>query len=169
MRLVAILCALLFQLMTAVPDVTADELRLATVDMGRIMNESKSAQAKKKELDLKSAAAKKKLEDKQASLRTLEKSLKDAKVSEDSKEAENFRNQARDFSRMVKDTEEQLRKEFMKTNKALLDDTVKRVEQYAKKNSIQLVLDKSQQARGPVLFGVDSADITDQIIAELNK
>ena len=74
------------------------EIRIATVDVARIINEAPDAKAKKKELDAASEAAKSK------------------------------------------------------------------IEAYAKTNNYDLVIDKSEKYRGPVLFGKPSADITDQIL-----
>lgn len=142
--------------------------RIATVDVARILNESPDAASKKKELDTISQEAKKKAEAKLKDLKALEAKLKDAKVSADSKEAENFRAQAREYERFVKDTEEDIKKRFVKVNKEMTDKALAKIESYAKSNKIDLVLDKSEKYRGPVLFGVEAADITESVIASIN-
>jgi Skp family chaperone for outer membrane proteins len=52
----------------------------------------------------------------------------------------------------------------MKVNKELTDKVLTRIEAYAKSNDYDLVFEKSERFRGPVLFGSDSVDITDQIL-----
>lgn len=145
------------------------EFRVATVDMNRVLNESKEAQAVRKKLDDMQTTAKKKLEAKRDALQQLEGKLKAQKVTDDSKEAENFRAQARDFDRMVKDTREDMQKEFIKSNKVLTDKTMSLVQKYAASNKIDLVLDKSEAIRGPVLYAGPVFDITDEIVKSMNN
>jgi len=149
----------LFALIT--PQLGFSEVKIATVDVARLLNDSPDAASKKKELDAISSEAKKKAETKMKDLKALETKLKDAKVSPDSKEAESFRNQARDYERFVKDTEEDIKKRFMKVNKEMTERALGKIAAYAKANSIDLVLDKSEKYRGPVLFGAETTDITD--------
>lgn len=143
------------------------EVRIATVDVGRIINEAPDAQKKKKELDAASEDAKKKLESKGKDLQALKTKLEEQKVSADSKEAESFRNQARDFERLRSDMKAELEKKYMKINKELTDKVMGQIETYAKSNKFDLVIDKSEKYRGPVLFGSPSADITDEILKGL--
>jgi outer membrane protein len=140
------------------------ETRIATVDMAKLINESPDAAAKKKELDAASEEAKKKVEARANELKALQAKLEAAKVSPDSKEAESFRNQARDFDRMRTDAKADLEKKYMKINQELTGKVFARIEEYAKANKYDLVIDKNSKARGPVLFGNDSADITDEVL-----
>jgi outer membrane protein len=143
------------------------EVRIATVDVGRIINEAPDAQKRKKELDAASEDAKKKLEAKGKDLQALKTKLEEQKISADSKEAESFRNQARDFERLRSDMKAELEKKYMKINKELTDKVMGQIETYAKANKFDLVIDKSEKYRGPVLFGSPSADITDEILKGL--
>lgn len=152
----------------AIPAGTAQaDFRIATVDVARIINEVPDAVAKKEELDAASEKAKAKLEAKGKELQALQEKLEKAKVSPDSKEAENFRNQARDFERMRADAKAELEKKFMKMNKEISEKVMSKIATYAKSHDYDLVLDKSEKFRGPVLFGDKSADITDDIIKML--
>lgn len=162
----AIAVALLAANTLVVHSCSADS-RIVTVDVARILNESPDAASKKKELDTISQEAKKKAEAKLKDLKALEAKLKDAKVSADSKEAESFRAQAREYERFVKDTEEEIKKRFVKVNKEMTDRALAKIESYAKSNKIDLVLDKSEKYRGPVLYGVEAADITESVIATI--
>lgn len=144
------------------------EFKVATVDVNRILNETKEAKTKKKQLDELSLKAKSEIENRRKPLKAMEDKIKSGSVAADSKEAEKFRVDAREFARFVKDKDEDLRKQFMKTNKELTDKALELVRGYAKKNNVDLVLDKGDKGRGPVLFGSEGADITDDIIKTLN-
>ena len=149
--------------LTTVSSASAD-LRIATVDVARVINEVPDAVAKKEELDSASEKAKSKLEAKGKELQALKEKLEKAKVAPDSKEAENFRNQARDFERMRADAKAELERKFLKMNKDISEEVMAAISKYAKSHDYDLVLDKSEKFRGPVLFGDSSADITDDII-----
>lgn len=144
------------------------EYKVATIDINRVINEIHESKDKRKSLDQMSQQAKKKVEDREKNLKSIEKKLQEERVSEDSKELQDFRAQAKDFSRFVKDTEEDLKKEFFKVNKALTTKVVQVVNKYAAANNISIVLDNSERMRGPVLFVDPELDITDSIIKEIN-
>jgi len=148
------------------PTISQAEVRIATIDVGRIINQAPEAKAKKKELDTASEEAKKKLEAKDKELMALKTKLEEQKVSPESKEAESLRNQARDFQRMRADLKADLERKYMKINKELTDKVLSRIEAYAKANKYDLVIDKSEKMRGPVLFGASSADITEEVLKD---
>ncbi|MCO6429475.1 MAG: OmpH family outer membrane protein [Deltaproteobacteria bacterium] len=150
------------------PVLASAEYTIATVDVNRLLNESKEAKNRRKELDEMSSKAKAKIEDKKKALQVVEKKIKEGAIQEDSPEAEKFRNDARDFARYIKDTEADIKSEFLKSNKALTEKTLTLISKYAESNGIDLVLDKSSGGRGPVLYGNNTADITDAIVAQLN-
>lgn len=163
------LTSLILGATAATPATAIAEFNVATVDVNRVLNESKDAIGRRKELQEMSNKAKAKIDAKRKPLQEMETKLKDKKISESSKEAEQFRVEARSFARFVKDTEEDLKKEYLRANKALTDSVLGEIRDYAKKKEIQMVLDKSELARGPVLFGSPRADITDDIIKALNN
>lgn len=145
------------------------EYTIATVDINRILNESDEAKTERKRIDKLSAAAKEKVDSRRASLKKTEDKIKSGKIKPDSSAAEDFRADAKDFSRFVKDTEEDLRRKFMKSNQKLTEKTLKLIQDYAKSENLDLVLDKSAKSRGPVLFGTPSVDVTDAIIKRMNS
>lgn len=159
------LCPMTFVERTAQAD---EGFRVATVDINKVLNESEKAQKRRKELDQESMKAKKKVEEKRAQLQKEEKRLKEKKAQEGSEEVEDFRAEAKELARFVKDTEEELRRKFMVSNGELTEEVLKVVQSYAKKNDLDLVLNKSESGRGPVLFGNATVDITDDIISEVN-
>lgn len=145
------------------------DAKIATVDVSRVLNDSDEGKEQRAKLDALSAAAKKKLETKRAALKALEEKLRASNATEDSAGAKDFRNQARDFSRLVKDSEDEVRQEFVKVNKKLTEKVLKLIKQYAEENEIDLILDKGVQERTLVLFGAPQADVTSQIVARMNK
>ncbi len=164
-RLLLILSALSFSLFSG--SVSA-ELRVATVDINRVINESSEAKAQRKKLDQLSSKAKNDIEARQSELQKREQSLKAANVTADSKEAERFRNDAREFGRFVKDTQEDIQKEFAKSNKELTEKALTLIRGFAAKNKIDIVLDKAEAGRGPVLYSGKTFDITDDIVADID-
>lgn len=164
---VAFCCAAALALIAAVQAPAAmAETRIATVNVAKILNDSDEAQAKKKELDALTEETKKKLDAKAKDLQTLKTKLEESKVAPDSKEAEKFRVQARDFERLRSDAKTDLERNYMKANKELTDKVLGKIEKYAKANNIDMVLDKSDKYRGPLLFGADTVDITEKILGE---
>ncbi|MEN9845345.1 MAG: hypothetical protein RIS36_492 [Pseudomonadota bacterium] len=153
----------LFALLSFASVVTA-EVKIGTVDVARIVNENPDALAKKKDLDSFSEETKKKLEAKGKELQALKKKLEDSKVSPDSKEAENFRNQVRDFERMRGDAKTDLEKRYMKVNKELTEKVYNQIEKFAKANNYDLIIDKSDKYRGPILYGDSSTDVTNDVL-----
>jgi Skp family chaperone for outer membrane proteins len=140
------------------------EVKIATVDVSRIVNDNPEALAKKKDLDTFSEETKKKLEAKGKELQAQKKKLEDAKVSAESKEAENFRNKVRDFERMRGDAKADLEKRYMKVNKELTEKVYSQIEKYAKANNYDLIIDKSDKYRGPILYGDTAVDVTDEVL-----
>ena len=164
------LCALVFSLLVAFfPALAAAQTKIATVDVNRVINELPEAKLRKKDLDDKASAARKKIEAQRAALMEQEKKLKEKKVSDTSPEAEKFRADARNYERLIRDSDEDLRKEFFKLNKQLAEKVYKVVAEYAKTHKIDLVLDKTDKGRSTVLYGEPGADITEAIIKQLNS
>ena len=163
----AISCA--FTVSSAFTTAAVADSRIATVDVNKILNESTGAKSERKKLDDRATAARKKLEERGKALRERKAALDKAEDKADPKEVEKFRADARDFERDLKDTDEDLKKEFMKINRQLADRAVKIIGEHATRHNIDIVLDKGEGTRGPVLFGQPSFDITADIISEMNK
>jgi outer membrane protein len=158
----------LIALIASAPAISHADFKLATVDINRVINEAPEAKASRKELDTLTQDAKKKVDAKRAVLKSVEDKIKAGQIKEDSKEADAFKNDAREFSRFVKDTEDDIRQRFMKTNKTLTDKALKIIKTYASSHNLDLVMDRSEGMRGPILFGNPSTDITDDIIKAMN-
>ena len=145
------------------------EFKLATVDLNRILNESAAAKEERKALDLLTQQTKKKLDGKKQSITAMEKQIKEKGLKEDSKEVQDFGNEVKNFNRLVKDSEEEIKKEFLKINKSLTEKALKIINNYAAKKSLDLVIDRSDKVRGPVLFGDPGVDISTDVIKEMDN
>lgn len=158
----------LFLAVSVISQPALADFRLATVDMNKVLNESKEAIAARKSLDAMTTKAQKEIDAKRDALKDVEAKLQSGKIKPDSPEADKYREDMRELSRFAKDIEDKLRREFGKSNTQLTQQTMAIVEKYAKANDIDMVLDKSSAPRGPVLFGAPSFDITEKVIAEMN-
>lgn len=141
---------------------------IATVDIVKILNSTPESKRAKSALEKASKAAKSEIEDRREDLKSKEERLREEKVSASSPEAEAFQKEAKEFARYVKDTEEELRRKYLKTNQEVSQKVLEVVREYAEENDIDLVLDRSEKPRSPILFGTAQLDITDKVIEELN-
>jgi len=132
--------------------------------MSRILNESRESQKAKQELDKLSMAAKQKVDAKRDQLQKTEQRVKAGELSLDSDEGQKFQQEMQQFNVMIRQTEEELREIFMKSNTKVTEEAIRIIEGYAKQNDIDLILDKSGASRGPVVFGTSEFDITDSVI-----
>ncbi len=146
--------------------VTYAEQQVATVDVNKIINSFNESKSHKSELDKLSKNARTKIDAKQKELQALEKSAKSKNLKADSPEIETMRKKSKELQRFIKDTEEELKRKYGKYNKTLTDKAMNAIENYAKSNNIEIVLNKSD-GPGPVLFTKPSFDITDKVIASL--
>ena len=163
------LFTLLFSFSTIfAPQLAQAEFTVAFLDVAKLLNDSSDSKSQRAALDSKAKATREKLEKRRSELKNLEKSIRDKGLGENSPEVDQLRSQARAFEGMVRDAEDDIRKEYLKVNRSLSEKALKLVNDYAKKNKIDLVLDKGEQGRGPVLFGQSSLDITEQILEQMN-
>lgn len=143
--------------------------KIATIDVNAVMNNLEEAKSKKENLDSETNKAKNKIEIKRKVLKEKELKLQAKGITADSEEAAEYRKEVREFERMVKDTETELKTKFLKVNKELTDRVLKNVEEYAKANKIQLVLDSSNRRGSSILYNARAYDITKDVIKQLNK
>lgn len=143
------------------------DFRLATVDVNKVINEIPEAKTKKDDLDKRSAELRKQIEDRSKNLKALEKKIQEDNLAEGSKEVENYRNERKSVERFIKDHDEELKKEFVKINRSLAEKAIQSIQAFAKKNNYDLVLDRSDKVRGPVLYGNEGNDITSEVIKAL--
>ena len=154
-------------LLLLIPSIALAEFRVATVDIAQILNETSESKDAREKLNEQSQKAKAKVEKRRKELQEMESDLKDKDVALDSKEAEDFRKEAKEFRRFVKDTEDTLKREFLRSNTKVTKEALDAIKAYAKANKIDLVLDKGSAGRSAVIFGAASVDITNAVIKKL--
>lgn len=152
---------------TGTPPVMAD-IRIGTVDMTKVLQESPSAKAKVDAIDKKATRAKEKINKQKEELVALQKKLGDD-ASGTSPDAEKFRKASRELQRYVRDTEEELKTELMEVRKNVTEQAFKKVTEVAKSKNLDIVLEKSEVARGPVLFAEGVTDITSYVLASMKN
>lgn len=144
------------------------DIKIGTVDMTKVLQESPSAKAKVDAIDKKANQAKEKINKQKEELAALQKKLGDD-ASGTSPDAEKFRKASRELQRYVRDTEEELKTELMEVRKNVTEQAFKKVTEIAKSKNLDIVLEKSEVARGPVLFAEGVTDITSTVLASMKN
>ena len=154
-------------LMSATVQAEVDAIKIATVDVNEIVNSLDEAKTQKAAFESERAKAKKTLDERQTELKKLQDAIQTQKLSPTSKEGIEFRAKMKDYERFVRDTEEELKRDYLKANQKLGKMVFEAIEAYAKKNNIDLVLEKTKTRGGPLVFESGKADITSDIMATL--
>lgn len=127
------------------------------------------AKEQRKTLDAMSKEAKTKIEAKKQEIGGMEKKIREKKLADDSKEVQEINEEIKKFNMLVKSSEDEVKGEFLKINKVLTEKALKLVNEYAAKKDLDLVMDRSEKNRGPVLFGDPGVDITNEIIKQMDQ
>ena len=160
--------SLSFLLLFAFNPINSSEINIFYVDTDKILNESNVGKNIKKQVDVindKNISNFKKIEEK---LKAEEKKISQQKnilsKEEFEKKVNTLRINANKFNKDVNDSKKDL---VLKKNiaiKKLLDDLTPILSEYASKNSIHIILQKSL-----IIIGREDLDITDSILTIVNK
>ncbi len=145
------------------------EYKIATVDFIEIINSSSEAKVAKTKLEKLSGESKTAIETLRDQLTPLQEKVKEGKIKPGTPEGNEVRAKTKELVDLMQVKEEELQKKYAELNQTIAKKAVKIVSDYAKANSIDLVLEKSELRRGYVLFAVDSTDITAEILKLMNK
>ena len=145
------------------------DYKIATVDFIEIINSSSEAKSAKIKLEKLSEDSKKAIESLQSGLAPLQDKVKEGKIKPGTPEGSEVRAKTKELVDLMQAKEVELQKKYTELNQNIASKAVKIVSDYAKSNSIDLVLEKSELRRGYVLFAVDSTDITSEILKLMNK
>ena len=140
---------------------------IATVDINEVLNATPEAKTLKATLDKKAQALRQDIDKRRTALKAQEKKIKDKGAGAKQEEIDRFQKDARDFARMVKDSEQELQKEFRRANEELTRKAMDAVRSYADEHKVDLVLEKSKDMRSVVLFRAATMDITAEVIKRL--
>ena len=111
-------------------------------------------------------ATKRKVEEKQKALLALQEKVADSK---DPKTVDQFEKERRELDRFIQDSREDFGRQIDAFSKDLMGKALGIIQNLAKSKGVDIVIDKSQQFRSPVLYGQDGIDITSEVIAAMDK
>jgi outer membrane protein len=166
-RLTTFVAACLAVSLTTAPAFAAD-LRIAYVDMEKAFSTSAAGKAAKAKFTRKLDDLTRRIETRETELKQLQDSLEKAAatLSEDTRKDRElaYQNKYRDYQRLVKDSQDDLRREDAELTNRILKSLLEVVEQVGKSGNYTLVLEKKS-----VLYAADQIDITDQVVAAMDK
>ncbi|NIO17338.1 MAG: hypothetical protein GTN70_10180 [Deltaproteobacteria bacterium] len=147
----------------------ADEIKIAIIDVNKVLNESKEGTEAKEKMKTRYDELQKRLSNKQEELKTMRDDLENQKIilgkekikekeEEMEKEMVEFRKVVAESEKEMRDTESAYTQEILKKIKATVDVL-------AKEKGFNLVVDRS----GGVVYADEGLDITSTIIETLNK
>jgi outer membrane protein len=155
---------LLAQVAAAQPD-----LKIGYVDLQRAQTESHAGRRAKEKFKVevdKIQATLQKQKDSIERLKTqIEKKGSVMKESERNSLEEDYRKKLRDFERSYKDSQADLQRKDNELTGSIIEDLQGVIQEYGKREGYTLILEVASSA---VLYGSDSADLTDKVIAEYN-
>jgi outer membrane protein len=155
---------LLAQVAAAQPD-----LKIGYVDLQRALTESHAGRRAKEKFKVevdKIQATLQKQKDSIERLKTqIEKKGSVMKESERNSLEEDYRKKLRDFERSYKDSQADLQRKDNELTGSIIEDLQGVIQEYGKREGYTLILEVASSA---VLYGSDSADLTDKVIAEYN-
>ncbi len=146
----------------------AEELKIAVVDVEKVLNDSKAGQSIQKQLAVKREAFQKEFSGRENNLMNAEKTLMEKKKDTS---AEEFSKQRKDFEKQLLET-----RNLFQKRRAALDKGLGDALSELRKNIIQVTADVADEGKYQVVLTRDSVviiqkemDITDQVLQRLNK
>jgi outer membrane protein len=157
-------------LLAAAPAVRAEELRLATVDLQRALNECDAGKRAKEDfksqVDKLQADLNKQKSDIEKIKDEVEKKGMVLKDEERKNIERDYQKRLRDFQRTYKDSQAELQQRDNELTSEILRDLQEVIAEYGAKQNYTLILEASNT--GAVLYNSRSIDITDAVIQEYN-
>ncbi len=146
------------------------EIKIGVVDLFKILNESEEGKKAVGELQSMVDSRQKTLEEKQKKIQTLKEEYdkKKAVLSEDARKAkeEEIERLGRDFQRTAADYQVEVQKKQNEITQSMLKEIRQIINDYAKKEGYNLIIEKAEQL---ILYSTPEVDITDKIITLFNQ
>uniref|UniRef100_A0A7C4EPB4 OmpH family outer membrane protein n=1 Tax=Thermodesulfovibrio aggregans TaxID=86166 RepID=A0A7C4EPB4_9BACT len=146
------------------------ELKVAVVDLYRVLNESEEGKKAISELQSMLEQRQKTLEEKQKKIQSLKEDYekKKAVLSEDARKSkeEEIERLSRDFQRTAADYQVELQKKQSEITQSMLKEVRQLINDFAQKEGYSLIIVKDENL---ILFTTPDVDITDKIILLFNQ
>jgi outer membrane protein len=161
---------LLAALLLAAPSARAEEMKIATVDLQRALNECDSGKTAKEtfksQVDKLQADLNKQKSEIEKIKDEVEKKGMVLKDEERKNIERDYQKRLRDFQRTYKDSQAELQQRDNELTSEILRDLQEVIAEYGAKQNYTLILEASNT--GAVLYNSRAIDITDQVIQEYN-
>jgi Skp family chaperone for outer membrane proteins len=145
------------------------ELKIAIINFSKVINESKEAKSAKIKLDKTSLESRKIIEQLKEELSPLQEKVKEGQIKPGTPQGDEVRKKTQELVELMQTKEDELKSQYLELNKIIAEKVLKAVENYSKKNDIDLVLDQNLSTRNGVVLAESSMDITSEIIANLDR
>ena len=142
----------------------AKELKIGYVDIFKVFNDYKKTIDYDKTLEVKKEDAEKKLDAKKETIKKIKDKLSLLKEGEKAKEEEKMRKEADEYQELQRKIFIDIKKERDEKMQEIIEDINKIVEDYAKKNKFDIVINENA-----ILYGNKVMDITDEILKISNQ
>jgi outer membrane protein len=170
-KLVVLAIALTVMLLPVIASAQATQPpKIGYIDLQKVMLESDKGKGAKKTLTDEVEKLKKNLNQKQEEIQKLKDSLEKqgATITPEARaeREKQYQTKLKDYQRMATDFESELRQKDVEASTKILKDLEEVVKKLGDTEKFTLILEKTQSG---ILFGSQSADITDKVIALYNE
>jgi outer membrane protein len=142
----------------------AKDLKIGYVDIFKVFNDYKKTIDYDKTLEGKKEDAEKKLDAKKETIKKIKDKLSLLKEGEKAKEEAKMRKEAEEYQELQRKIFIDIKKERDEKMQEIIEDINKIVEEYAKKNKFDMVINQNA-----ILYGDRVMDITDEILKISNQ
>lgn len=150
------------------PPALAEDLKIAFVNMERAFTDCEAGKTAKAKFTRKLESLTRRIEAEEGELTRMRDGLEKsaATLGDEGRRTKEtaYRGKYRDYQRLVKDSQEDLRQEDSELTSKIVTMLLKVVQKVGARGDYMLVLEKKS-----VLFAAQSIDITDEVVREMNK
>lgn len=143
----------------------AAELKIGYVDLQKALNMSSAGKDAKEKIGQKVKTYEGTFQDKQKELKALKDELdkQTMLLSDDARSAKEreYQQKLKDFQRMTKDAEDELKQQDADFTRGILQDLLKVVKEYGKKEGYTVIFEPSESS---LLYADESIDLTEKVI-----
>ncbi len=160
--------ALILLAWVSAPPAFAEDKKIAFVNMERAFTDCEAGKTAKAKFTRKLENLTRRIEAEEGELTRMRDGLEKSAASLDNESRRTreaaYREKYRDYQRLVKDSQEDLRREDSLLTNKIVATLLKVVQKVGGRGEYMLVLEKKS-----VLFAAESIDITDEVVREMNK